>query len=176
MRCPACERQTLTRMTVGDVSVDVCKGGCGGIWFDQHELRKLDEPHEHAGESLLDVDVSGYPGVDHNRRRNCPKCVGTIMLRHFYSVKHEVEVDECPVCGGVWLDDGELKTIRSLYSTEAERKQAAEAYFRDIFDAELARLRQQSQEKMAKAQKFANMFRFLCPSFYIPGKQGGGAF
>ena len=93
----------------------------------------------------------------------------------FQSITAE-PLSECPVCGGVWLDDGELKTIRSLYSTEAERKQAAEAYFRDIFDAELARLRQQSQEKMAKAQKFANMFRFLCPSFYIPGKQGGGAF
>ncbi|MHC4573105.1 MAG: zf-TFIIB domain-containing protein [Planctomycetota bacterium] len=30
MNCPACSNQ-LQQMTVGNVTVDVCKGGCGGI-------------------------------------------------------------------------------------------------------------------------------------------------
>jgi hypothetical protein len=34
----------------------------------------------------------------------------------------------------------------------------------------------ESQEKAEKARKVANMFRFICPSYYIPGKQDWGAF
>ena len=49
MECPACGKQ-LQQMTAGDVTVDVCKGGCGGMWFDNYELKKFDEPHESAGE------------------------------------------------------------------------------------------------------------------------------
>ena len=36
-------RRTLTQKLVGDLSVDVCEGGCGGIWFDHFELKKVDE-------------------------------------------------------------------------------------------------------------------------------------
>ena len=52
MNCPACGN-VLEEMKVGDVMVDVCQGGCGGIWFDNYELEKFDEPHESAGEELL---------------------------------------------------------------------------------------------------------------------------
>src|SRR5439155_23082317 len=58
--CPACGHALSTR-TAGDVTVDVCDGGCGGIWFDHWELQKLDEQSEAAGESLLDVRRD--PGV-----------------------------------------------------------------------------------------------------------------
>jgi len=43
MNCPACGN-ILEQMTVGDVTVDVCQRGCGGIWFDNFELEKFDEP------------------------------------------------------------------------------------------------------------------------------------
>ena len=33
MKCPACFNQ-VTEMQVGSLVVDVCDGGCGGIWFD----------------------------------------------------------------------------------------------------------------------------------------------
>jgi hypothetical protein len=32
------------------------------------------------------------------------------------------------------------------------------------------------QAKLDKARKIANMFRFVCPSYYIPDKQDWGAF
>jgi Zn-finger nucleic acid-binding protein len=34
------------------------------------------------------------------------------MLRRWFSRKREVEIDECPACGGHWLDAGELAKIR----------------------------------------------------------------
>ena len=92
MKCPACERD-LKQLTVADVTVDVCHGGCGGIWFDQFELRKFDEPHEAEGEQLLGIAKDSSVSVDRTKRTKCPKCAHSVMMRHFFSVKREVEVD-----------------------------------------------------------------------------------
>ncbi|MHC4109379.1 MAG: zf-TFIIB domain-containing protein [Planctomycetota bacterium] len=98
------------------------------------------------------------------------------MMRHFFSVKREVAVDECPACAGMWLACGELGAIRWQYDSEEKRTQAAEAYFQDVFGGELASMRAESQEKLERARRIARVFRFLCPSRYIPGKQDWGAF
>ena len=34
------------------------------------------------------------------------------MLRRPYGARVPVEIDECPQCGGVWLDADELASIR----------------------------------------------------------------
>jgi len=163
-------------MTVGDVTVDVCRGGCGGIWFDSFEFKKFDEPNESAGEELLDVEQDASIVVDHTKRLKCPKCDDLVMMRHFFSVKKEVEVDECPGCGGFWLDAGELRKIRSMFNTEEERHKAAGEYFSEVFGADFAAMQAEDEAKLAKARRVSNMFRFICPSYYIPGKQAGGAF
>lgn len=175
MKCPACGND-LQKITVKDITVDACKGGCGGIWFDQFELKKVDEPHESAGESLLDIERNENLSSDRSKRRMCPKCEGIVMMQHFVSIKREVEVDECPKCAGFWLDYGELGRIRNQFESEADRKKAAAEYFSEIVDKDLARMRQESKEKSEKSQKIARMFRFVCPSYYIPGKQDWGAF
>jgi Zn-finger nucleic acid-binding protein len=163
-------------MTVEDVTVDVCKAGCGGIWFDNFELKKFDEPHEAAGRVLLDIERDESIAIDHNKRLNCPKCDDVVMMRHFFSVKKQVEVDECPGCGGFWFDAGELRKIRSLFNTEEERHQATHEYFNEIFGDKLTAMQAQNEAELARTRKIANMFRFICPSHYIPGKQSWGAF
>ena len=168
MKCPACEYR-LTQMAVGDITVDVCKGGCGGIWFDRFELQRVDEPHESAGEALLDIERNEKSVVNHAKRRKCSKCQDLIMMRHFYSVKMKAEVDECPGCAGFWLDVGELAMVRKEFKTEEERRKTAEAYFSEIFDSQLAEMRSGSKEQIEGARKIARIFRFICPSYYIPG-------
>jgi len=175
MKCPACGN-LLQETTIGDVTVDICKGGCGGIWFDQFELKKFDEPHESAGEALLDIERDESITIDHTKRLKCPKCDDVVMMRHFFSVKKKAEVDECPGCGGFWLDAGELRKIRSLFGTEEERHKAAEEYFSEIFGEHFAAMKAQNKVQLAKTRKIANMFRFICPSYYILGKQDWGAF
>ena len=175
MNCPACSNE-LTQMTVADVTVDVCKNGCGGIWFDNFELKKFDEPAESAGEELLDIERDPSVQVDHEQRLNCPKCGDVVMMRHFFSVKHKVQVDECPGCAGVWLDAGELGQIREMFDSEEARIKAGEEYFNEVFGGQIAASEAQNQEKIEKAQRFANMFKWVCPSAYIPGKQTWGAF
>ena len=175
MICPACGN-TLSQLDVGGVTVDVCKGKCAGVWFDNLELKKFDEPHESAGESLLEIEREDSLKVDHDARRNCPKCVDKVMMRHFFSVKKEVEVDECPACAGVWLDMGELVSLRDQFESEEERGKAAGEYFEEIFGTELSAMKAESAERSEKVKRLANMFRFICPSYYIPGKQKWGAF
>ncbi len=133
----------------------MCAGGCAGIWFDTFELEKVDESHEAAGERLLDVEGNGQVAIDHERSRTCPRCDDQIMMRHFFSVQRAVEVDECPACGGFWLDQGELGTIRTQYASEEERKQAAHDYFQDVFGEELQRMGAENEENLQKAQRIA---------------------
>lgn len=175
MKCPACGN-SLTEKTVDSITVDVCDGGCGGIWFDNFELEKVDNSSESAGEALLDNGRDESVTVDHRAKRSCPRCGDQSMMKHFASTNREVEVDECPACGGVWLDAGELGGIRAQYATEDDREKAFQAYFDEVFGEELTRMRAQSEDKALKAQRFARMFRFICPTSYIPGKQTWGAF
>jgi Zn-finger nucleic acid-binding protein len=174
MKCPACGN-TLQEKVVAGITLDVCQGGCGGIWFDRFELQKVDEPHEAAGEALLDLARDPELQVEPDGRRQCPKCQDAIMMRHFFSVRREIEVDECPCCAGFWLDYGELQRIREQYESEADRRLAAQELFAQVFDGDLARMSSESQEKLTRARKIARIFRFVCPSYYIPGKQPWGA-
>lgn len=123
MKCPACFNE-LSEMQVGNLVVDVCQGGCGGIWFDGFELEKVDEEGETAGEPLLHIRRDERLIVDQSRKRECPRCPGIKLHRHFFSAKRRVEVDQCPNCGGYWLDAGELALIRAEKSLAATAEQA----------------------------------------------------
>jgi Zn-finger nucleic acid-binding protein len=172
--CPVCSN-TMTTMEAEGITADVCAGGCGGIWFDWFELTRVDEVDESAGEKFLEVERDPTLKPDLSKRIRCP-LDGEIMMRHFHSVKRGALVDECPRCAGFWLDAGELATIRSEFATQEEREKAAQEYFAELFDPDLAVARAQTMEDLRKAQKIAHAFRFICPSYYIPGKQDWGAF
>jgi Zn-finger nucleic acid-binding protein len=135
MNCPACSH-ALTPLSVGELTVDACEGGCGGIWFDHYELRKVDEPSEALGDQLLDIQRDPSVTVDPSKRYNCPKCNdGVVMMRHFWSVKREITIDECPECGGIYLDAGELGRIRAEFPSEAAKEAAADSYFHTTVDS-----------------------------------------
>ena len=51
----------------------------------------------------------------------CPKC-GTRLNSH---TLHDVSVDECPSCHGVWLDAGELEALAALGERRLDRALAA---------------------------------------------------
>ncbi len=175
MNCPSCGNE-LTQVVTGGVTVDVCDGGCGGIWFDNFELQKFDEPNENADALLLNVVKDETVHVEHNLRRYCPKCEDIVMMRHFFSPRREIEVDECPQCGGYWLDSGELATLRDQYPSEPARRKAAEDYFNEVFGDRLEQMRALSEGELARARRIARIFQLICPTYYVPGKQKWGAF
>lgn len=167
MQCPACHNQ-LTKMNIHNVELDVCKNSCGGIWFDSFELKKFDEIHEESRE-LLSIPQVSPKNVDKSKDRQCPKCLNITMMRHYFGAKRKTEVDECAKCGGTWLDAGELHEIHISYPSEEERKKAAIDLFNDIATPKLEEMRRANQEELASAKKFARIFRFICPSWYIGG-------
>jgi Zn-finger nucleic acid-binding protein len=176
MNCPACGRE-LTSMAAGPTTVDVCARGCAGIWFDHFELAKVDEQSESAGAALLEVKGDPSVKVDLEQRRTCPECgPQMVMMRHFSSVSRKVTIDECPNCGGIWLDVGELSAIRKDFPTAEAREEAARKAFSEMFDSQLAEVHEADEEELERARKFAHTLRFICPSTYLPGKQSGGAF
>lgn len=109
------------------MTVDVCAGGCGGIWFDNGEIQEVDDQDEAAGEALIEVEERWASTVDHTCKRACPRCEGILMLKRQYSPRQPVEIDECPGCGGIWLDAGELKAIRGAFQDSYERARVESA-------------------------------------------------
>jgi hypothetical protein len=119
-------------MAAGAVTVDVCAGSCGGIWFDAFELKKVDEHAESAGDILLEIARNPATCVDLTRKRICPRCPGIVLMRHFFSRARRVQVDECPACGGFWLDAGELSSIRAEKALHEEKREAAKELVRRL--------------------------------------------
>jgi Zn-finger nucleic acid-binding protein len=144
MKCPACFN-ALTEIQVGRVAVDICQNGCGGIWFDAFELERVDDEKESAGELLVDIHRDEQVVVDPTRKRECPRCEGMKLQRHFFSAKRKVEVDQCPNCGGYWLDAGELAQIRAEKS-EAAKQVAGKGAISPSVIRYLYRLKTQSRE------------------------------
>ncbi|MCI5133281.1 MAG: hypothetical protein D3904_17655, partial [Candidatus Electrothrix sp. EH2] len=131
------------------------------------ELQKMDEPHEFTDEHLLDV-LGEKPRVttDRKQRLHCPKCRDVVMMRHFHSVKREVEVDQCPKCDGYWLDAGELFQIRHQFKSEEEKTRAAQEHFSGLFDGELRAMKKEHTEKAEQSHRIASMLRLITPSYY----------
>lgn len=133
--CPACNSR-MEISEAGSVTIDICRIGCGGMWFDHKELLKVDEPDETDGELLAHLAVAAN-AADETSRRRCPVCPETVLMRHWYSFRRIVEVDECPGCGGYFLDRDELSEIRDEFSGASDRRQATAAALESTVGEEL---------------------------------------
>lgn len=167
MNCPACNK-VLVSVTSGQVTVDVCQNGCGGVWFDQFEFKKIDEKHERDGDLITQMSSKRLGLVKASHQLKCPKCKDVTMMRRFESVKRQVEVDECARCAGFWLDAGELTVIREQFLSEAERVNAATKYFGEVFGGDLEKIKKSSKQGAEAAKRITRALRFICPSQYLP--------
>ncbi len=113
MICPACQR-SLVELSVGGIVLDVCHGGCGGIWFDAGELEKLGETEGGQADFSLNLPVDASIEVDDSVERNCPRCAAEAVMRQIFvgAEGDGIRIDTCGGCGGTWLDQGELEWIQ----------------------------------------------------------------
>jgi len=88
------------------------------------------------------------------------------MMRHFFSSRRQVEVDECPSCGGYWLDAGELALVRGECRTEAECRKAVEKYLSEATGASLAKMSAGTVQQVKQAQVIHRLLRFSHPIRY----------
>jgi hypothetical protein len=153
----------MDSVTEDGTTVDVCRWGCGGMFFDQREIDAFDEAREGAGERLLEMVPREGRRIDLDERVRCPKCEDTVMMRRFWSVRRSVEIDECGTCAGLWLDVGELGRLRELYETEEERREAAGAFARDMFGASLRHAIDGGAERAVRVERASRLFTWLLP-------------
>lgn len=107
MICPAC-KNPLREKSAGGLILDICYGGCGGIWFDARELERVSAS---AANSLHTIWTAPVSNVKLTEPRKCPRCPDTVLERKWFSDSKRVEIDQCPKCAGVWLDAGEFSQI-----------------------------------------------------------------
>ena len=164
MNCPVCKNEMVEK-DFGGVMVDVCENGCKGIWFDWLELEKLDETGEGLGAALEEALSCQRQRDDNRGTINCPKCHKP-MVAHLYKSAKDVTVDECYICGGFFLDSGELKVLREHFLSEDQR----DVFVSKIMNAEPEFQKAESdlQKQKLRTAAIRKMFGFLILSKYFP--------
>ena len=107
MICPSC-KSPLREKAAGAMTLDVCYGGCGGIWFDATELERVDA---RAATTLHTIWQAPSGKLNLTGPRMCPRCAQQVLERKWFSERKKVEIDQCPRCRGIWLDAGEFSRI-----------------------------------------------------------------
>ncbi|NNG01528.1 MAG: hypothetical protein HKM93_19225 [Desulfobacteraceae bacterium] len=106
--CPKCEVE-LTQTGIGSVEVDECEQ-CKGVWFDKDELRQAKDMTD-ADLNWMDFDI--WKHEDRFKVKpsaiNCPVCKTKTQTIDYGS--STIEVDYCPSCQGIWLEEHEFKKI-----------------------------------------------------------------
>lgn len=145
-QCPACTKE-LVEKSINSITVEVCDGGCGGVWFDWSEILKLDTLNN-TGIHFPGTHRNEHQIADLSRRYNCPRCNNMVMTRHFSSILSDLLLDECPSCGGFWLNGDEVEELPYLLEDFIRPES-----FNDP-----------RQERLAQA------LQFLCPEPLASGK------
>jgi Zn-finger nucleic acid-binding protein len=98
----------MQQITYAHITVERCLG-CKGIWFDLQEQKKLMAV---KGSEVID---NGSPSVGevHNQQGDfdCPKCLHKMSKMVDHQQPH-IWYEQCPGCGGVYLDAGEFTDLK----------------------------------------------------------------
>ncbi|VAX27795.1 hypothetical protein MNBD_NITROSPINAE05-757 [hydrothermal vent metagenome] len=168
MNCPSCKLE-LKKISAGGLSAFVCEGSCAGLWFGRFELLKLSAHSKGQGKQLLHVSRAEGVRFFRNVEAICPHCKTSLLLRHFFSREQNVEVCQCPKCGGFWVDSGELASIvKPTSETEEKQKQAVASYFKTIFDERILKMNLANEDIFGSAKSIVKIFLFLCPEQFQP--------
>lgn len=125
--CPACgQEMKKSYVSECDKVIDICSNGCGGIFFDNQELKYFDERHESIEDIEKLLKEKTFTDVDTTKTRICPVC-NVPMVKNSTSALNKIQIDDCYTCGGKFLDYSELDKIRKEFSSE----EASDAHFRD---------------------------------------------
>ena len=125
MKCPKCEVPTKP-VEMKSITVDRCPR-CGGMWFEQDELRLLKNKEHHGEYRWVDVDLWKDPEklkVMKESYADCPKD-RTPMATIRYG-DSDVAVEACPKCFGIWLDVGEYDKIIGHLDRKVESETVAD--------------------------------------------------
>ena len=158
--CPDCDVNMMPRSFFG-VLVDTC-GTCGGIFFDEGEVSQIRARGGDRAFEELDNLIQPEPGYVHteeNMYRRCPKCTIT-MHRFRYMYNSPVFLDSCENCGGIWIENGELKRMKEYLQSGKTENKSGVIQERDEAIATLDALTIEQQDKARRAHWIANAMAY----------------
>ena len=171
INCPACGRpMKKVFMPKQGVNLDVCVDGCGGIYFDNREFSKFDEPQEDISPLLEVLKNKDFIQVDETAIRKCPAC-GTDMVKNYSSKGKIVQVDECYNCGGKFLDFGELEKIRSDYNTTQSNSEVLRDLYLDIGSDIIDRKAMRKTYNQDDGRNKGIILGFILAAFWLVSQQ-----
>jgi Zn-finger nucleic acid-binding protein len=169
VNCPACLRP-LHETAVRELTVDVCRDGCAGVWLDCWELRKVGRSQGSEGEHLLALPARTRVEPNRVEQRFCPRDLGPLR-RHLMCDELGLEVDSCAVCAGLWIEPGQLGQIyQSTDLGEAAAADVRRALDRSLGPA-LEAMRRASDRSLARAEQIDRALRWLLPAQWLNGAQ-----
>lgn len=116
LSCPHCHA-AMTKVKAGTITLDRC-GDCGGVWLDYKEL---EEGMKQGASKLARADTGGKrDGAGVQMLRYCPRDK-SLMVTMVDRKQSHIEFEQCTVCGGMFLDAGELKDLTQFTLGERVR-------------------------------------------------------
>ena len=121
--CPDCSI-ALIKQNFHGVEIDVCNK-CAGIFFDEGEVNQIRKSGSNSFEELdAKVHIEDAPQTfEEHLDRKCPNCQ-VVMSQYRYLYSSPIMLDSCNHCGGIWIENGELKAMAEYVRT-CEQETAA---------------------------------------------------
>lgn len=111
-----------------ELVLDQC-GSCGGIWFDQYELFRVDEAQARKVD-IVDEATFRYP-QGKTEDPQCPVCSIGLQEFHDANIPGNIQLFSCPKCNGFWVNHGELQRYTEFRAARGHKRpdpKLAEAY------------------------------------------------
>lgn len=131
--CPR-EGHSLTRREIVGIEFFFCKT-CHGLWFSPEALADLTACVIKGIDPPMSLASCRPPAIEEGTARCL--CPGHPLMES--REKDGVTVDQCPSCGGVWLDGGEIAEILGTGGPvptplpgESAARSAASAFFNGL--------------------------------------------
>ena len=118
--CPKCAGR-MARVVLSKISADRCES-CGGVWFDALEKEAAVKDKAAVRELESGGHFTPTPAASAGKKLLCPRDHSTLVVMCDPNQTH-VKFEACTVCGGAFLDRGELKDLASFNLLERLRHQ-----------------------------------------------------
>ena len=107
MQCPKCG-STMDKVVYGSIETYRCSE-CQGIWLDAKVIKTL--IHMQGSEIIDSGDRSIGKLMDKKHEISCTLC--GVFMNHLADPDNtDIGYEKCPVCNGMFLDAGELSSLK----------------------------------------------------------------
>ncbi len=160
--CPVCQVELKPQIHLG-ITIDVCPT-CAGIWFDKDELTHIAQLDPTVLPKLDQMYQPVVTSYDPPWQKVCPVCKQTNLRPYDYLYHSNIELDECPECGGIWVEDSELQKMYQVL----QDARAMDIPPETKAEMALAQMEAEHHQTMGKLEFLNGLFSFLSARFRIP--------